>query len=109
VISRLFIEKVAFSPQICVFPSYFLPTYINFPKIRLLTLISHFPLYLCGKMGCSSSEPSEPQPPKPQPKVDKLIKELHASSGLHRDEVGEMEIKCAELEAELQDILQEIQ
>jgi len=60
-------------------------------------------------MGCSSSEPSEPQPPKPQPKVDKLIKELHASSGLHRDEVGEMEIKCAELEAELQDILQEIQ
>lgn len=60
-------------------------------------------------MGCSSSEPSSSQLPKPQPKVERLIEALHGSNGSERDEVAEMEIKCAELEAELQDILQEIQ
>lgn len=60
-------------------------------------------------MGCSHSEPADSHPPKSLPKIDKLIKELQVSGGNQRDEVGEMEIKCAELEAELQDILQEIQ
>ena len=59
-------------------------------------------------MGCSTSELAESEPPKNMPKIDKVMKALEMDGGLRRDEVGEMEMKCAELEAELQDLIQEI-